>query len=145
MMRPRILSAICALFLVAIAPTLAQAANAFVTGNVNIRSGPGTQYGRLATIPAGAAVTIRGCLSGYSWCDVRYAGRNGWVSSNYLQAIYQNRRRPLIYVGPRIRLPVISYHRPRPPHLRPRPPRPPHWNHRPRPPHGGHRPGRQPR
>ncbi|MGN6307286.1 MAG: SH3 domain-containing protein [Mesorhizobium sp.] len=114
------------------APSLAEAANAYATGNVNMRSGPGTGYARIATIPAGAAVTIRGCLSGYSWCDVSFAGRRGWASSDYLQAIYQNQRRPLIVVGPHIRLPIIRYQHPRPPHWKPHQPRPPH--HRTRPP-----------
>jgi uncharacterized protein YraI len=115
-------------------PTLAQAAGGYVTGNVNLRSGPGTQYGQITTIPAGSGVTVRGCLTGYSWCDVSFAGRRGWVSSNYLQVVYQNQRRPLIFVGPRIRLPIISHHRPRPPQWKPNRPRPPHNGHRPRPP-----------
>lgn len=129
------------LLLTVAAPLSAMAANAFSTGNVNMRTGPGTSYARIATIPTGATLTIRGCLNGYNWCDVSWAGRRGWVSSNYLQALYRNQRRPLVYVGPRIHVPIITFHRPRPPSWRPGRPRPPHWDKpRPRPPHGGHRP-----
>ncbi|MHA6641808.1 SH3 domain-containing protein [Mesorhizobium sp. A623] len=145
-MRSKIIAVAFALLFGISAPSLAKAANGYATGNVNMRSGPGTEYGRIATIPAGAGITIRGCLSGYNWCDVSFAGRRGWASSNYLQAVYQNRRRPLIFVGPRIRLPIITYHRPRPPYLKPHRPRPPHWKpNRPRPPHHRPRPRPQPR
>ncbi|MGK6311517.1 SH3 domain-containing protein [Neorhizobium sp. DT-125] len=142
-MRTKVITAALALLLGISLPSLAEAANAYATGSVNMRTGPGTEYARIGTIPAGATVTIRGCLTGYSWCDVSFAGRRGWASSNYLQALYQNRRRPIIYVGPMIGLPIIS--RPRPPHWRPDRPRPPHWGHRPRPPHHGRPPRPQPR
>lgn len=138
-MRTKNIAATLALLLGISLPSLAEAANAYATGNVNMRTGPGTQYGRVGTIPAGATLTIRGCLNGYSWCEVTFAGRRGWASSNYLQATYQNRRRPIIHVGPIIGLPIIV-HRPRPPHWGGHRPRPPHWGHRPRPPHWGHRP-----
>jgi len=52
-----------------------------VTGNVNMRTGPGTGYGIITTIPAGAQVELFGCPG---WCQVAYAGREGWVSSNYV-------------------------------------------------------------
>ncbi|HCD84025.1 SH3 domain-containing protein [Agrobacterium tumefaciens] len=140
-MRIKTIIASLALLVGASLPSLAEAANAYATGNVNIRTGPGTQYARTGTIPAGATLTIRGCLNGYSWCEVIFAGQRGWASSNYLQATYQNRRQAVIHVGPIIGLPVIV-HRPQPPHWGHRP-RPPHWEHRPRPPrppHGDHRP-----
>ena len=131
-MRLKVIAGALALLFGISAPSLAEAANAYATGNVNMRTGPGTGYAQITTIPAGAGVTIRGCLSGYSWCDVSFAGRRGWASSNYLQAVYQNQHRPLVVVGSQIRLPIIRYHRPRPPHWKPHHPRPPH--HRPRPP-----------
>jgi uncharacterized protein YraI len=63
---------------------LTQAANAVpgvATGSVNLRTGPGTSYARIATIPAGAPVNIFRCGR---WCDVVYAGRRGWASAAYL-------------------------------------------------------------
>ena len=64
--------------------TAAQAANAIVTTNLNLRTGPGTNYRTLGSIPNGARVDVRGCTSGYGWCQVSYAGRSGWASSRYL-------------------------------------------------------------
>jgi uncharacterized protein YraI len=51
---------------------------ATVTGNLNMRSGPGTGYGVIDTLPPGTVVDVRGCTG--SWCDI---GR-GWVSASYL-------------------------------------------------------------
>ena len=59
----------------------AQAAPGVATGDVNMRTGPGTSYGKITTIPAGAPVEVFDCPS---WCQVAYAGREGWVSSNYI-------------------------------------------------------------
>lgn len=55
------------------------------TGNVNMRSGPGTSYQILAVVPLGATVTASGSTSG-SWTEVTYNGRTGYVSSSYLRA-----------------------------------------------------------
>ncbi|WOC16947.1 SH3 domain-containing protein [Pseudochrobactrum sp. MP213Fo] len=75
-------SAILAIAL--LSATAAQAANAIVTTNLNLRTGPGTNYGTLGSIPNGSRVDVRGCTSGYGWCQVSYAGRSGWASSRYL-------------------------------------------------------------
>lgn len=75
-------SAIIAIAL--LSATAAQAANAIVTTNLNLRTGPGTNYGKLGSIPNGSRVDVRGCTSGYGWCQVTYAGRSGWASSRYL-------------------------------------------------------------
>jgi len=64
------------------------------TGDVNMRTGPGTQYQRIATIPAGAPVEVLGCPS---WCQVVYAGRQGWVSSNYVAAASSRGYAPPVY------------------------------------------------
>lgn len=57
-------------------------ADAYVTAGVNLRSGPGTGYGRYLTIPRGSAVTILG-YSG-NWVQVSYAGYVGYVYSTYV-------------------------------------------------------------
>jgi len=51
---------------------------ATVTGNLNMRSGPGTGYPVLDTLPPGTVVDVRGCTG--SWCDIG----SGWVSASYL-------------------------------------------------------------
>lgn len=84
-------------------PAIAEAAPAFSTGNVNMRSGPSTQYPPVIVIPVGSQVDIRGCMSSANWCDVAYAGYRGWVSGSYLQASYSQRR---VYVDPQYYRPL---------------------------------------
>lgn len=62
----------------------AQAANAISTTNLNVRTGPGTGYAAVGAIPSGAPVNVRGCTSGYGWCQVNYGNMFGWASSRYL-------------------------------------------------------------
>ncbi|OBY05201.1 ligand-binding protein SH3, partial [Rhizobium leguminosarum bv. trifolii] len=57
----------------------------------------------VAVIPAGSSVEIRGCLSDVNWCDVEFYGGRGWVSGQYVQASYQQRR---VYVGPQYYRPL---------------------------------------
>lgn len=84
-------------------PAIAEATPAFSTGNVNMRSGPSTQYPPVIVIPVGSRVDIRGCMSSANWCDVAYAGYRGWVSGSYLQASYSQRR---VYVDPQYYRPL---------------------------------------
>src|SRR5690242_10050339 len=60
----------------------AAAAPATVSTDLNMRSGPGTQYGVVGTIPAGETVDVGGCTG--SWCAVNFNGRTGYASANYL-------------------------------------------------------------
>lgn len=62
----------------------AQAAPGFSTANVNIRTGPDTDFPSVGVIPEGDDLDIRGCLKDESWCDVIWAGNRGWVFSEYL-------------------------------------------------------------
>jgi uncharacterized protein YraI len=55
---------------------------AVITNDLHLRSGPGTQYRVIGTMPAGAYVDVLGCAG--SWCRVGWRGRVGFVSSNYL-------------------------------------------------------------
>lgn len=92
----------------------AHAYNGYASGNVNLRVGPGTSYHRLTTIPVGAAVHIHGCVGGYRWCDVTYAGYRGWSYGKYIRpARYRHSPRPYWHHAPVIGVPVIVYQRPR--------------------------------
>ncbi|NGP18233.1 SH3 domain-containing protein [Devosia aurantiaca] len=120
-------SGLAGLTLLATAAT-AFAAPAVATGNVNVRSGPGTGYGVVDTLRRGETVDVQQCRG--SWCYVQKRGPDGWVSSNYLSRgggwnddDWNGGYNP----PPRPRPPVYDPP-PRPPHWNPRPPRPPHWN-----------------
>ncbi|MGO7170752.1 SH3 domain-containing protein [Rhizobium leguminosarum] len=94
---------IAAVGLLMLVPAIAQAAEGYSTANVNMRAGPSTRYPAVAVIPAGSSVEIRGCLSDVNWCDVEFYGGRGWVSGQYVQALYQQRR---VYVGPQYYRPL---------------------------------------
>lgn len=109
---------------------IAQAAPAYATGNVNVRSGPSTGYAVVDVLRRGDAVDVQQCRG--SWCYVSKPGPNGWVSASFLSNYdddYGYERPPIIVRPPPVivRPPVYRppYHRPphhwRPPHHRP------HW------------------
>jgi hypothetical protein len=61
---------------------VAAAATAVAENDLNMRTGPGTEYSVVNVIPDGAPVNVRGCDAG--WCQVAYAGTTGYASQNYL-------------------------------------------------------------
>ena len=86
------------------------ATGAVATGNVNLRAGPSTGYPVVTTVPAGAAIATYGCLAGYTWCDIGFAGYRGWVSARYIQIVYQGG--PVVLtpaVAPRVGIVVIGF------------------------------------
>ena len=68
--------------LVALSAGAAAAAPAVVESGVNLRSGPGTGYAVIDTMPAGARVDVTSCTGG--WCHVAYNGEEGYASRSYL-------------------------------------------------------------
>lgn len=56
---------------------------------VNLRSGPGTDFSKLATMPIGATVPIIGRTADNTWWQVNYNGIVGWASAQYA-VIQQN-------------------------------------------------------
>ncbi|WP_019221431.1 SH3 domain-containing protein [Bartonella senegalensis] len=62
--------------------TISTAADAFVTKNLNFRTGPNIQCRIYGLIPAGKLVFVQNCKA--NWCQIRYNAQTGWVSSRYL-------------------------------------------------------------
>ncbi|HTM77992.1 MAG TPA: SH3 domain-containing protein [Devosia sp.] len=62
----------------------AQAAPGVVTSNVNVRSGPGTNYAVVTAIPSGTQVDVQRCDGGFCYVEGRRI--SGWVSAQYLSA-----------------------------------------------------------
>ncbi len=79
-MKTTLMAAASALVLSAVA---ASAAPAVIQSPVNVRTGPGTQYQVVATLPGGAAVDVGGCTAG--WCAINWNGGTGYVNAGYLQ------------------------------------------------------------
>jgi uncharacterized protein YraI len=58
------------------------AAAATITGDLNLRRGPGTDFGVIETMPAGAHVRVLECGGG--WCRVAWRGIEGFASASYI-------------------------------------------------------------
>lgn len=54
--------------------------------NMNLRAGPGTDFDKVAQIPAGTAVTALGSNADDTWVVVQYEGQYGWLAKEYLNA-----------------------------------------------------------
>jgi uncharacterized protein YraI len=138
---------------------------AYTNSPVNMRAGPAGDYPIVTQLPGGVPVTVMGCISGYTWCDVVVPNLRGWVYAGRLSYPYQGGNVPILTYGTTIGLPIVtfsigsywgSYYRGRPwygqqSHWANRPPpgpgpgRPPGYGGRPPPgPQPGHGGGRPP-
>jgi uncharacterized protein YraI len=81
-----------------VVPGLAEAAQGFIASQTSLRAGPGGQFPYVDQLPAGAPVTVFGCLGGRSWCDVSFRGDRGWVSGSDLEIIFHSRRVRIVEV-----------------------------------------------
>jgi uncharacterized protein YraI len=91
----KLLVAVCLLILAftLVAPLLAQTQEAFATvntGQLNVRSGPGLQYGAITTLPYGFGVRMIGRNTQQNWVLIQLTtGLQGWVNVNYLRTNYR--------------------------------------------------------
>jgi uncharacterized protein YraI len=76
------------------------ASAAVVTGDLNLRTGPGTNYRVIDMMPAGARVDVLSCTG--SWCRVNFRGEVGFASASYLGrgAPVYAAAPPPVYVAP---------------------------------------------
>ena len=80
------------------------ASAATVSNDLNLRSGPGTGYRVIDTMPAGAYVNVIGCSG--SWCRVNWHGRVGYASASYIGGDGGYYAAAPVYVAPP---PVVSF------------------------------------
>jgi uncharacterized protein YraI len=73
---------IAAAALTALSAASAAAAPATVATNTNLRQGPGTNFGVIATVPGGSVVDVIRC--GPQWCNVMAGGRPGYMIARNL-------------------------------------------------------------
>ena len=77
----------------------AYAESGTVTGSdVNVRSGPGTNYPVVDCLPKGAAVTVTD-MSNPDWYAVSYNGNSGYMSSRYLKISQEESSAPVQVEG----------------------------------------------
>jgi hypothetical protein len=63
-------------------PASADAWYSKTEGSVSLRIGPGVNYKRIATIPAGATIWVDWCK--LRWCSVAWKGLHGFVAASYV-------------------------------------------------------------
>jgi len=84
-----------AVVVLALSTSLAPAAPAEVERTGNVRSGPGTGYRVVATLPAGSVVDVGSCTG--SWCRVAFEGGEGYMARSLLAL---GAAPPAVAVGP---------------------------------------------
>jgi len=78
------LLALAILFAFAAPATSAQAQRAVVVNDLNMRTGPSTQYPVITVLRRGSPVLVHNCTRGSAWCNVSQRNATGWVSGRYL-------------------------------------------------------------
>lgn len=82
---------------------------AYTNQPVDVYAGPSGDYPVVAQVPPSAQLTVYGCVSDYSWCDVEAPGLRGWVYGEYLDYPYQGTAVPIMTYGLQIGLPVVVF------------------------------------
>jgi uncharacterized protein YraI len=99
--------ACCALSL--LFPIAAHAYEGYVVADVNLRAGPDVDYPPITLLPAGAPVSIQGCIDGWTWCDVIAGYDRGWIAGTYLEEAYRGNRVIVTDYGASIGIPVVAF------------------------------------
>jgi uncharacterized protein YraI len=69
---------------------LAQAEMSATTiSDIDVRTGPGSQYPTVGTATRGSEAVLDGCVAGSRWCRIDVNGMRGWVYAQYL-SVEQN-------------------------------------------------------
>lgn len=126
-MKSIVKSSIAATLMVLGASAAAEARPALVTADLNVRTGPGTQYSSIGVIPGGSTAEIGRCQSG--WCEIAWGNLRGFSSRAYLDGygpapVYRPAPPPPpVYYAPRPYYYGPGYYGPYRPYYRP-------WRHR---------------
>jgi len=71
------------------------------TGKLNVRSGPGTGYGVVGWLTAGAGVVLQARNANSTWLKIQaISGPAGWVSAIYITTSYPISSLPVENIGP---------------------------------------------
>lgn len=90
-------------------PAMAQPYAAYTSKSVHLRAGPARDYPVIAILPTGFQVSVQGCLSSYSWCDVIAGPSRGWIYAANINYGYQGAYVPVLDYGPIIGIAVLGF------------------------------------
>ena len=98
-------AAVLALPLMSVAGELAVTAK-----SVHVRAGPAREYPVVVILAPGSPLTVEGCLSNYTWCDVTlYDGTRGWVYAGNLSYDDNVSYLPILDYGSSVGIPILSF------------------------------------
>lgn len=83
--------------------------NSRAAKTVHLRAGPARDYPVVAILPGGAALEVRGCLRGYTWCDVVAGPHRGWVYAANIRMQWQGREVPAPDIGTQLGIGIIGF------------------------------------
>ncbi len=90
-------------------PAAVYAGLAVTTTDVNVRAGPSQDYPVVARVMRGVTISVEGCLSNYTWCDVTVGPNRGWVYASNLVSTYQGSSVPVLTYGSALGIGVVSF------------------------------------
>jgi hypothetical protein len=67
---------------------------------LNVRKGPGTSYNAIGRLTKGAVGDVLSVSQDGAWDEIRYDGKTGWVSAEYLKKVYEGAEEPEEPEGP---------------------------------------------
>ena len=80
-----------ALFLICLSATALAASSVYISGDANVRTGPGLDYKSIGVLHRGEDAAYLGETSiderGVIWYKIRWDGRSAWVSSMYTKKV----------------------------------------------------------
>jgi uncharacterized protein YraI len=82
---------------------------AYTMKAVHLRAGPARDYPVVAVLPAGLQLSVLGCLSDYSWCDVVAGVDRGWVYARNIAYPYQGAAVPVLTYGAQIGIAIVGF------------------------------------
>jgi uncharacterized protein YraI len=84
-------------------------AQAYINQPVNLMAGPDDSYPVVAGLAPNQPVTVMGCISDYTWCDVALDDLRGWIYGDALNYPYEGNYVPLESYGAVIGLPLVVF------------------------------------
>ena len=89
-----------------LSPAMARQMTGYTVRPTEILSGPDDEYPTVRDLNSGTRLTVFGCLSDWSWCDVSYRYDRGWIAGEDLSISYQGRRSA---ITPYLGLGILSF------------------------------------
>ena len=89
--------------------TPAGAQTVYTSDQAPLYAGPAVEYPLVGMVGVGAPVAVQGCVSDWTWCDVRIDHLRGWMPAHYLDYVQDDGRWTLLGDGYQFGFPIVSF------------------------------------